>query len=338
MGRIKQLSFSDLEIQENRKITRTEKKLCKIDQFVDFDRIVDRFSVIDKTRQGLGGRPRKELVLMTRILFVQYLYNLSDPELEDQLNDRLSFQRFVGLGMNSTVPDYTTIWRFKEALIRHRLLDGLFQMIVDACEQRGLLVKRGTLVDSTIIESVNRPLSRQRRKTLGQRPSAQIDTDATSTRKGNRQYYGYKGHIGVDQGSKLIRRKTFTTASPHDITELNHLISGDERSIWADKAYSRTSDKQKARASGVYYGVLDKGKRGQKLGNRQRSRNRQKSSVRSAVEHPFAYMKSKLDYACARAKTQARNELSFTMNCILYNVFRVDFLLRRQLAIQMETG
>lgn len=122
MGRIKQLSFSDLEIQENRKITRTEKKLCKIDQFVDFDRIVDRFSVIDKTRQGLGGRPRKELVLMTRILFVQYLYNLSDPELEDQLNDRLSFQRFVGLGMNSKVPDYTTIWRFKEALIRHRLL------------------------------------------------------------------------------------------------------------------------------------------------------------------------------------------------------------------------
>lgn len=338
MASFKQLGFSDMEIQENRKVTRTEEKLRKIDQFVDFDRIVDRFSIIDKTRKGLGGRPRKEILLMTRILFVQYLYNLSDPELEDQLNDRLSFQRFVGLGMNSKVPDYTTIWRFKEALIRHRLLDGLFRMIVDACEQQGLLVKRGTLVDSTIIESVNRPLSRKRRKALAERPSAQIDTDATSTRKGNKQYYGYKGHIGVDQGSKLIRRRTFTTASPHDITELDHLMSGDERSIWADKAYSRTSDKQRSRASSVYYGVLDKGKRGRKLSNRQRGRNRQKSSVRSAVEHPFAYMKEKLHYACARAKTQARNELDFTMNCILYNVFRADFLLRRQLAIQMETG
>ncbi|MBW8003396.1 MAG: transposase [Planctomycetes bacterium] len=115
-------------------------------------------------------------------------------------------------------------------------------------------------------------------------------------------------------------------------------MSGDERSIWADKAYSRTSDKQRSRASSVYYGVLDKGKRGRKLSNRQRGRNRQKSSVRSAVEHPFAYMKEKLHYACARAKTQARNELDFTMNCILYNVFRADFLLRKQLAIQMETG
>ncbi len=338
MSRIKQLSFSDLEIQENRKITRTEENLRKIDQFVDFDRIVDRFSVIDKTKKGLGGRPRKEIVLMTRILFVQYLYNLSDPELEDQLNDRLSFQRFVGLGMNSKVPDYTTIWRFKEALVKHHLLDGLFQVIVDACDRQGLLVKRGTLVDSTIIESVNRPLSRQRRKALAERPSAQIDTDATSTKKGNRHYYGYKGHIGVDEGSKLIRRKTFTTASHHDITEIDNLMNGDERSVWADKAYGRTSDKQRARASGVYYGVLDRGKRGQKLSNRQKSRNRQKSKVRSAVEHPFAYMKERLHYACARAKTQARNELDFTMNCILYNVFRADFLLRRQLAIELETG
>ncbi len=93
MAPFKQLGFSDMEIQENRKVTRTEEKLRKIDQFVDFDRIVDRFSVIDKTRKGLGGRPRKEILLMTRILFVQYLYNLSDPELEDQLNDRLSTVR-----------------------------------------------------------------------------------------------------------------------------------------------------------------------------------------------------------------------------------------------------
>ncbi len=136
MRRFKQLSFSDLEIHENRTVTRTEEKLRKIDQFVDFERIVDRFSVIDKTKKGLGGRPRKKILLMTRISFVQYLYNLSDPELEDQLNDRLSFKLFVGLGMNSKVPDYTTIWRFKEALVRHHLLDGLFQVIVDECDRQ----------------------------------------------------------------------------------------------------------------------------------------------------------------------------------------------------------
>lgn len=334
----KQLSFSDIEIRENRKTTRTEYRLRKIEAFVDFDRIVKKLSVIDKTKSGSGGRPRKELMMMTKILFVQYLYNLSDPELEDQLNDRLSFQQFVGLSMNSSVPDFTTIWRFRESLIAHNLLDGLFTMIVQECEDRGLLVKRGTIIDSTIIESVNRPLSKTRRKDLEQTPSSQIDLEATSTKKGKKQYFGYKGHIGVDQGSKLIRRKTFTTASPHDITELPNLLSGDEASVWGDKAYGRQSDKRQARGSEVYYGILDKGKRGRPLSSRQKKQNQQKSKVRSAVEHPFSFIKKKLNYSVARAKTKARNEFDFTMNCILYNVFRADFLLRKTVPLTVTGG
>lgn len=84
--------------------------------------------------------------------------------------------------------------------------------------------------------------------------------------KGKKSYFGYKGHIGMDQGSKLIRKKTFTTASPHDITELPHLISDDEESVWGDKAYSKKEDKQKARSAGIFYGVLDKGKRNRPSG------------------------------------------------------------------------
>lgn len=251
-----------MEIAENRKVTRTEKKLRKIESLLNFEDVIDEFSIIDRTKTGLGGRPRKEVLMMTKILFVQYLYNLSDPELEDQLNDRLSFQRFVGLNMNSKVPDYTTIWRFRDALIKHNLLDGLFKLIIEECDDKGLIIQRGTIVDSTIIKSANRPLSKEKRTELEKSPSAswRIDTDATSTKKGNKNYFGYKGHIGVDQGSKLIRKRSFTTASPHDITEMSKLITGDESSVWGDKAYSRKKDKQIARASGLYYGVLDKGK------------------------------------------------------------------------------
>ncbi len=318
-----------MEIAENRKVTRTEEKLRKIENLLKFEDVIEKFSVIDKTKKGLGGRPRKEILMMTKILFVQYLYNLSDPELEDQLNDRLSFQRFVGLNMNIKVPDYTTIWRFKDALIKHELLDGLFEMVIKECDDKGLIIKRGTIVDSTIIESVNRPLSKDKRKELEKNPSSQIDTDATSTKKRNKNYFGYKGHIGMDQESKLIRQKTFTTASPHDITEMSNLVTGDEESVWGDKAYSKKEDKQTARASGIYYGVLDKGKRNHPLGDNQKKRNKQKSKVRAAVEHPFSYIKEKLGYKIARAKTHARNKFDFTMNCILYNLFRADYLLEK---------
>lgn len=329
MNQFKQISFSDMEIAENRKVTRTEKKLRKIEDLLNFEDVIEKFSVIDKTQQGSGGRPRKEILMMTKILFVQHLYNMSDPELEDQLNDRLSFQHFVGLNMNSKVPDYTTIWRFRDALIQHNLLDGLFELVMKECDAKGLVVKRGTIVDSTIIESVNRPLSKEKRDALHETPSSQIDTDAASTKKRNKNYFGYKGHIGMDQGSKLIRKKTFTTASPHDITEMSNLVTGDEESVWGDKAYSKKEDKQTARASGIYYGVLDKGKRNHPLGDNQKRRNKQKSKVRAAVEHPFLYIKERLGYKVARAKTHARNEFDFTMNCILYNIFRADYLLEK---------
>ena len=144
-------------------------------------------------------------------------------------------------------------------------------MVIQECDAKGLIIKRGTIVDSTIIESVNRPLSKDKRKELEKNPSSQIDTDATSTKKRNKNYFGYKGHIGMDQGSKLIRQKIFTTASPHDITEMPNLVTGDEKSVWGDKAYSKKEDKQPARESGIFYGVLDKGKRSHPLGDSRRN-------------------------------------------------------------------
>ena len=128
--------------------------------------MIEKFSIIDKTKNGLDGRPRNESLMLTKILFVQYLCNLSDSELEDQLNDRLSFQNFVGLNMNKKVPDYTTICCFIDALIKNDLLDGLFELVIKECDSKGLIIKRRTIVDSTIVESVNRPLSKEKRKDL----------------------------------------------------------------------------------------------------------------------------------------------------------------------------
>jgi len=324
-----QMSLGDYQVNQNRRKTRSEVKLAEIDKIVRWDKLVDLFSVIDKTDKHIGGRPRKELLMMTKVLFIQYLYNLSDPELEEQLNDRISFQHFAGIGLDFKVPDHSTIWRFKESLIQHGLLEQLFQRILVDLEEKGLILKKGTIVDATIIRSSNRPLSQKRREELHEKPSSQIDTDAKSTKKNGKYYYGYKGHIGTDVGSKLIRKTSFTSANVHDIMEADKLISGDEQSVFGDKAYSDDSVKQKSRENGFYYGILSKAKRGHKLSRKQVRHNKRLSSIRSQVEHPFAYMKRILNYEFAMARTLVRNELRFIMNCTLYNVMRASYLLKQ---------
>ena len=160
---MKQLSFSDMELSINRsKKTRSEIQLNKINQIVNWQDIARLLSETDKTGKQGGRKPISALV-KAKMLFVQYLYNLSDPELEDQLYDRLSFQRFVGLDFSQQIPDFTTLWRFKERLIELNLMDKLFDLILGILEEKGLLVKKGTSVDATIIESTNGPLSKQKR-------------------------------------------------------------------------------------------------------------------------------------------------------------------------------
>ena len=326
-----QLSLGDYQASQNRIVTRAEMKLTEIDKIVKWDRLVELMSVIDKTDKHIGGRPRKETLMMTKILFIQHLYNLSDPELEDQLNDRLSFQRFAGIGFDMKVPDYSTIWRFKEALIKHKLFRKIFDLILDDLKLRGLILKKGTIVDATIIQSYNRPLSEKKREELQKNPSRMfgIDMDAKSTKKNGKYHYGYKGHIGTDVKSKLIRRASFTSANVHDSQEMVDLISGDEQSIFGDKAYFSDKGKHEYREKGIFYGILNKGKRGHKLSGKQIRQNKRHSSIRSQVEHPFAYMKRILNYKYAKARNLARNELRFMMNCIVYNLLRGSYLIKK---------
>jgi IS5 family transposase len=324
-----QLTFADIAVKDKRKRSRISIKLEKINKIVNWDDILSIVRVVDRTDKRIGGAPHKDLLVKVKMLFLQYLYNLSDPELEDQVNDRLSFQNFVGVSFTTTIPDYTTIWRFRERLIEMKLNDKLFDTILGYLESKNLLVKKGTIIDATIIDSANRPLSDKKRKELEEKPSSQIDTDAGSTMKRKKYYFGYKGHIGTDVGSKLIRKRDFSSARPHDSQYKDTLLSGDEKAVFADSAYGSKEDKQKYRKEGVYYGVLDKATRSKKLSSTQKKRNKKKSKIRSAVEHPFGYMKERLNYRKAVAKTKERNRFRFDMNCIIYNIFRANYLLER---------
>lgn len=323
---MRQLSFSDIELGQSRKPSRVSIKLEKINTLVDWDKVLDLIQVVDKTNAIVGGAPHRNLLTKVKMLFLQHLYNLSDPELEDQVNDRLSFQHFAGIDYSTTVPDFTTIWRFKESLIQEGLMDKLFNLILSFIESKGLLLKKGTCVDASIVQSTTKPLSKERRAELDKNPSSQIDTDADSTQKRGKKYFGYKGHIGTDIDSKIIRKRSFTSARPHDSTQTDNLLSGDESAVFGDSAYGNKSDKRKARKEGIHYGMLDKATRSKKLSSSQKKRNKKKSKIRNQVEHPFAYIKEKLGYQKAAAKNKQRNALRFDFNCILYNIFRAEYL------------
>ena len=331
-----------MSLSRREKISKAVTTLAELNKLVNWQALVGLVKGLDKTQSGKGGRPPISFEVKLKMLFLQYTFNLSDEQLEDQLIDRLSFQQFVGLSYDQEIPDFTTVWNFKEALIKHKLMDRIFSSIVSQIELNGLILKkarpngssgRGTMVDATILSGGNKPLSKEKRQELQANPSAQIDTDANSTEKNGKKYFGYKGHIGVDVGSRIIRKRSFTPASVHDSQPLEEVLSGDEKSIWADKAYPEQKQKRAARAMGIYYGILDKAVRGKSLSGKQHRHNKQKSSVRASVEHPFAFIKKKLKATTMAAKTKLRNSLRFDMWCIICNMCRASFLLKQKPAM-----
>ena len=121
-----QLSFADQEVSINCKQTRAEVKLSKINRLVDWEKVVDQLKVLYKSGNQ-GGRPPRDIMPKIKMLFIQHLYNLSDPELEDQLHDRLSFQRFCGLSLSDEIVDFTTLWPLKERMVNANVDQNLFR-------------------------------------------------------------------------------------------------------------------------------------------------------------------------------------------------------------------
>ena len=322
IGKMKaQLSLLDSAFNNRNKLSRNDALLDKMNSFIQWDKLVTICEGMYKDSHK--GRPTIPIEFSLKCIFLQYMYNLSDPGLEDALIDRLSFQRFLGISFDTEIPDFSTIWRFRERLLNNHLFDRIFEEVLRQLEEKKLILRRGTIVDATIVQSARR-LKRKGEESEKQSPRqrAQKDRDASSTKKGKKWYYGFKGHIGQDEGSNIIRKKRFTSAHVHDSTERDNLLCGDERSVFGDKAYDDKDMKQKCRKEGKFYGILDKGKRNNPLSSKQEKDNLQKSRVRSAVERSFAYFKHCCGWFRVRYVTLLRNDLHFTFLCTINNVRR----------------
>ena len=218
---------------------------------------------------------------MFKALLLAQWHNLSDPWLEYAISDRNSFRRFIGLPLDEVAPDETSFVRFRAALRAHKLEQRVFDSIMDQMDAQGLVLREGTLMDATIVQAAVKPPSSKEGKVSAADPSAEF------TKKNDKSYFGYKLHIGMDQGSKLIRRLLTSGASLHDGQASRDLISGDEGAVYADKAYGSKELRDELEAKGIKDQIMYKASRNKKLTPWQQAFNKAVSPIRSMVESPF---------------------------------------------------
>ena len=273
-----------------------------------------------------GGRPFWPALVMIKCVLLQKWFGLSDPQLEEQLRDRISFRRFVGLSFDDQTPDETTMVRFRNRLREHGMASALFDAVAATLRQKGLILKEGTIVDATIIDA---PMGQKRQDGQGMERHTH-DRCATYTRNHGTLRHGYKAHIATDTRG-MITDWVFDTARPHDSKHIDQLTAAEQKAIYADKAYSSKERREGLAKRGVADHIAYQRVRGQKeLSVEQKAHNTACSVVRAFVEHPRAWM-TKMGYAAARYRGLLRNALDFALTAVAYNFKRSFSLLGRPL-------
>jgi IS5 family transposase len=259
------------------------------------------------------GRRAFATGIMFRVILLQQWFGLSDPEAEELIHDRRSFQEFLGITADTDIPDETTICRFRSVLVEHGWDTIFFAEVHRQLQEHGVTVTRGKIVDATISEV---PKGRKREDGTSTR-----DTEASFTKKHGRSYHGYKGHMSTDTKGKFIQRVFTSTAKDHDSIHEDKVTDGTEETLYEDSAYVNKEKKRKMRDEQRFYGIIERATRGHPLSSSQKKRNRKLSSVRCRGEHPFAEAKCRMRFKL-RYRGLRKAEWQFTMIAAAYNLKR----------------
>lgn len=323
--------------------------LIKINQIIDWESFRSAIeSCYDETDPRKGGRPSFDRVMLFKILILQSYYELSDDAMEYQINDRFSFMRFLGLGINDKVPDAKTIWLFREKLSEYGILDDLFVKFGEYLEEIGLVVNKGKIVDATILEVPRQRNSREENKKIkdGMSPgewsenkARQKDTDASWTVKHDKKYFGYKDHIVIDKGSKLITDFEVTPANISDLEIGEELVEGIYKGeeFYADRGYPSQAMSEKMQSNGIIDKVMKKGARYVQLSEEEKLRNAKISKVRCIIEHVFGFMKRNNLRFHIRSHGLRRATAKITLMNLVYNFMRsIKLINNRKIAIRLS--
>src|SRR3974390_1754094 len=292
-------------------------------------------------KKSPGGRKPIDAMVMFRMLVLQSLYNLSDEQIEYQVRDRLSFTRFLGLGIEDGIPDGTTLWLFRETLAKAGLVDKLFERFGQHLEAKGYIARGGQMVDATIVPVPKQRNSRDETDDVkaGKTPEAwqknpaknrQKDKDARWTKKHGKSFSGYKNHVNADARHKLIRQYDVTDASVHDSQKFDGLLNQANTStdVYADSAYRSAETEAKLSLRGLRSRIHQRASRHHPLSKAQQKANRQKSRVRARIEHVFGAQQTSPGGRIVRTIGIARAKAKIGLQNLAYNIRRLVTLER----------
>lgn len=296
-------------------------RLEAIDARFDWSAVEGRLAGLKPGRMGAPGYPA---LVMFKALLLQQWYGLSDEGLEEALCDRMSFRRFVGLAGDERAPDHSTIWRFRQALSNSGLDKEAFEAVGRQLDGQGLIVREGTLIDASLVKAQSHPPAPPEDLEPGASKLVKSarEPDADWARKGAKRVFGYKLHIAVDKGSGLVRRLLMTPASVNDTKPADDLILGDERSVWADKAYDSHARRARLKAAHVRNRICRRGNKHHTPSAWSQKRNRAIALIRGRVETVFAILKRHYRRDRARYLTLKRNQTDITLACLAINLRR----------------
>lgn len=333
--RHKDYGFFDQDIRLS-KLSQLGDPLGRLSQYIDFDLFRNLLEInLTKLSKGKGGRPPYDYVLMFKILILQRYYNLSDEQVEYQINDRISFMRFLDLTIADDVPDSRTVWVFREQLTDLELIEPLFDLFLKELEALGLVVNEGKILDASFIEVPRQRNSRDDNKKIKNneipegwkdtpRKLSQKDIDAKWTKKNNQSFFGYKNHVKTDNGSKIICKYKVTSAEVHDSQATEDLLEDKDKGeeLYADSAYTGEKQEEVISAKELINQVHEKGYKNKPLTDRQKVSNKTKSKTRVRVEHIFGFMENSMNGMGIRSIGFKRAEAIIGLSNLVYNMFR----------------
>jgi transposase, IS5 family len=297
-----------------------------------------------------GGRPPCDPVLMFKVLVLQALYGLSDDQAEFQIQDRLSFMRFLGLDLAERVPDAKTIWLFREQLVQAGAMEDLFRRFDGSLCDAGYLAMGGQIVDATVVAAPKQRNTDGEKASLkrGEVPQAwrdkpaklrQKDRDARWTVKFSKAKldedgkakqrdiavpaFGYKNHAAIDRRHGFIRGWSVTSAAAYDGAQLcNVLDRGNTGSkVWADSAYRSRKNEAWLDQRGYVSDIHHKKPKGRPMSEATSRANGRRSKIRAFVEHVFAHQKARMGLF-VRTIGMGRARVKIGMVNLAYNLSR----------------
>jgi IS5 family transposase len=286
-------------------------------------------------RKSNAGRKRIDPLILFKMLVLQQLFNLSDQELEFQVNDRRSFEEFVGLGVMNSIPDATTVAFFRDRLLKAGVIEELFEMFESYLRSQGLQARGGQIIDATLVPVPKQRNTREENEEIkaGRLPEGwdknpdrlrQKDLDARWVKKNDINYYGYKNSICIDVDHGFIRRYAVTPANIHDSQMLPRLLDPENEHdfVWADSAYSGECFADLLSLGGFESLIHEKGARNHPLSDEAKKMNRVKSAIRACVEHVFGCMTMSMGGKLTRKIGLERTEVWWGLKNLTFNFLR----------------